>query len=398
MKLPVTMTGNALMLDARFAGNFNRVGGVRQTIQENYGSTPMVVPAEFRLLFDQPSLRVSSLTLLGADDPVDIPASTAEGQTPNRQNYPVVSPAPVAETVLSGDLLIEDVRIETGPVRIEAGTTIRMAEGASLILRGRTVMAGTETAPVEFRSDKPGRNWGVVAIQGAAASGSELHHVTLSGGTGSRAGLSRFIAMLSIHDTSDILLDHLRLSDNAVEDDMIHIIYARDVMIRDIAMENALSDAIDIDISRVTIEGGVIERSGNDAIDLMSSDAVIRGIRLAGNGDKGVSVGEGSKARIVDVDITDNEIGVQSKDGSVARIENSRFAGNRLQLSAYQKNWRYANGGEIMSENSEFRADGGAGRFSADVKSRITVGKGTLAGPVTTEGAVIFDAPKTAGQ
>lgn len=398
MKLPVTMTGNALMLDARFAGNFNRVGGVRQTIQENYGSTPMVVPAEFRLLFDQPSLRVSSLTLLGADDPVEIPASTAEGQSPNRQNYPVVSPAPVAETVLSGDLLIEDVRIETGPVRIEAGTTIRMAEGASLILRGRTVMAGTETAPVEFRSDKPGRNWGVVAIQGAAASGSELHHVTLSGGTGSRAGLSRFIAMLSIHDTSDILLDHLRLSDNAVEDDMIHIIYARDVMIRDIAMENALSDAIDIDISRVTIEGGVIERSGNDAIDLMSSDAVIRGIRLAGNGDKGVSVGEGSKARIVDVDITDNEIGVQSKDGSVARIENSRFAGNRLQLSAYQKNWRYANGGEIMSENSEFRADGGAGRFSADVKSRITVGKGTLAGPVTTEGAVIFDAPKTAGQ
>ena len=101
---------------------------------------------------------------------------------------------------------------------------------------------------------------------------------------------------------------------------MIHIIYARDVMIRDIAMENALSDAIDIDISRVTIEGGVIERSGNDAIDLMSSDAVIRGIRLVGNGDKGVSVGEGSKARIVDVDITDNEIGVQSKDGSVARI------------------------------------------------------------------------------
>ncbi|MEQ9199910.1 MAG: hypothetical protein RLN80_07970, partial [Rhodospirillales bacterium] len=136
----------------------------------------------------------------------------------------------------------------------------------------------------------------------------------------------------------------------------------------------------------------------NDAIDLMSSDAVIRGIRLSGNGDKGVSVGEGSKATIVDVDLVSNEIGVQSKDGSVARIENSRFEGNRLQLSAYQKNWRYADGGQIRSENSRFSADDGSGRFSADIKSRIIVDKATLAGPVITEGVVLFDSPSTVGQ
>ncbi|MEQ8711316.1 MAG: CotH kinase family protein [Rhodospirillales bacterium] len=398
VKLPVTAAGNALKLDARFAGNLSRISGIQQIVQENYGSSPVLQPAEFRLLFDQPSLQVSSLSQLEPAGPVEIPSGSAEGRTPNRQNYPLVPPADVAETVLSGDLLIEGVRIETGPVRIEAGTTVRMAEGAALILRGRTVMAGTAASPIEFRPDQPGRNWGVVALQGAAASGSELRHVTLSGGTGSRAGLSRFIAMLSVHDTSDILLDHLHLSDNAVEDDMIHIIYSRNVTIRDIVMENAMSDAIDIDISTVTVEGGVIEGSGNDAIDLMSSDAVIRGIRLSGNGDKGVSVGEGSKATIVDVDLVSNEIGVQSKDGSVARIENSRFEGNRLQLSAYQKNWRYADGGQIRSENSRFSADDGSGRFSADIKSRIIVDKATLAGPVITEGVVLFDSPSTVGQ
>lgn len=397
-KLPVMVTGNRLKLDAGFAGNLSKVSGVRQIIQENYGSTPVIQPTEFRLLFDQPSLKVSSVELLESAGPVGLLSAVTAGQTPNRQNHPVVSETKPAETVLSGDLLIDSIRIETGPVRIEAGTVVRMAEGASLILRGPTVMAGTAAAPIEFRPDQPGRNWGVVALQGAAASGSELHHVTLSGGTGSRAGLSRFIAMLSIHNTSDILLDHLRLSDNAVEDDMIHIIYSNNVMVRDIAMENAMSDAIDIDISKVTVEGGVIERSGNDAIDLMSSDAVIRGVQLSGNGDKGVSVGEGSKARIVDADIISNEIGVQSKDGSVARIENSRFDGNRLQLSAYQKNWRYANGGEVMSENSSFKADGGAGKFSADIRSRIVVDKSTLAGPAITEGVVIFDALSLTGQ
>jgi hypothetical protein len=293
--------------------------------------------------------------------------------------------------VYSGDVMIEGVRVENGPVRVEAGTRFRMAVGASLVFRGKTTMNGTKEQPVRFVPAAEDGRWGVVALQGPNAGGSTLRHVHFRGGTGARAGLTRFIAMLSVHDTSDILLDRLHLADNAVEDDMMHIIYSKNVIIRDVEMVGAMSDAIDIDISSVTVEGGTIRGSGNDAIDLMSTEATIRNVKLYNNGDKGVSVGEGSTATILDSDIRGNAIGVQSKDGSSTVVENSRFDRNRLQLSAYQKNWRYAAGGGIAVRNSDFAAANGAGSFSADPKSRIDVHDSRLQGSASVEGGVSFD-------
>jgi hypothetical protein len=153
-------------------------------------------------------------------------------------------------------------------------------------------------------------------------------------------------------------------------------------------MVGARSDAIDIDISTVRVEGGRIEMSGNDAIDLMSTRAVIDGPLLVDNGDKGVSVGEGSDATILNTTIRRNVIGVQSKDGSIAEITGSEFDNNRMQLSAYQKNWRYADGGRITAGDSTFSADGKAGSFSADPKSQIEIGNSKLEGDAEVSGLV----------
>jgi N-acetyl-anhydromuramyl-L-alanine amidase AmpD len=83
-----------------------------------------------------------------------------------------------------------------------------------------------------------------------------------------------------------------------------------------------------------------------------------------------------------------NVIGVQSKDGSIAEITGSEFDNNRMQLSAYQKNWRYADGGRITAGDSTFSADGKAGSFSADPKSQIEIGNSKLEGDAEVSGLV----------
>lgn len=390
MRLPAERIEDGVRINAGFAGNFQRQTSVDQMLVENYGSTPRIQPAAFRLLFNHRGLKVTSLIHEAHSRPVERTQETPDAVSPNSLNEPVSFADPPVETVVySGRVRLEGPTVIDQPVRVEAGTIFEMGESASIVFRGRTSMDGTKDRPIRFEPAAGSRHWGVVALQGAGATKSVLRHVEMKGGTGASVGLTRFIAMLSVHDTSDILLDGLVLSENSVEDDMVHVIYGRNVTIRNIRMIGAMSDAIDIDVSSVKIIGGSIERSGNDAIDLMASTATIEDIRLVGNGDKGVSVGEGSRAKIIKADIRANEIGVQSKDGSLAIIERSRFEQNRLQLSAYQKNWRYGDGGRIGVRDGEFVTRDGAGAFSADPKSRIDIGNSKLAGPVRIEGLVI---------
>jgi hypothetical protein len=388
VELPVRVEGDGLLIDAKFAGNFQRTSSASQSLAENYGSMPEIRPALFRLIFNHPGITVSAMNLMTADGPAPVTRAMPETETPNGLNLPVTPKMPAAVKHFSGDVTISGVEIIDQPVVVDAGTRFRMTEGASLVLRGRTEMNGTAGAPIQFEPLESGKNWGVLAIQGPEASGSVLRHVELRGGSGARAGLTRLIAMLSVHDTSNVLLDNLFLTENAVEDDMIHIIYSHDVTVRNVHMVGARSDAIDIDISTVRVEGGRIEMSGNDAIDLMSTRAVIDGPLLVDNGDKGVSVGEGSDATILNTTIRRNVIGVQSKDGSIAEITGSEFDNNRMQLSAYQKNWRYADGGRITAGDSTFSADGKAGSFSADPKSQIEIGNSKLEGDAEVSGLV----------
>ncbi|SVC02807.1 uncharacterized protein METZ01_LOCUS255661, partial [marine metagenome] len=62
---------------------------------------------------------------------------------------------------------------------------------------------------------------------------------------------------------------------------------------------------------------------------------------------KGVSIGEKSNIFIIDSEIVQNNIGVESKDMSVASIYGSSFSKNIIDLNAYKKNWQYGGGGTI---------------------------------------------------
>ena len=64
-------------------------------------------------------------------------------------------------------------------------------------------------------------------------------------------------------------------------------------------------------------------------------------------------------------------IAIQSKDGTRVFVVDSTFLNNKIQLDAYQKNWRYGDGGKIEVINSSF--EGKNNKINAKNKSKIIV-------------------------
>ena len=132
----------------------------------------------------------------------------------------------------------------------------------------------------------------------------------------------------------------------------MHIIYSDNIHVLNSKFLNAHLDSIDVDISKkISFENTNIISSGNDGIDFMESTANLDKMLFVSNNDKAISIGENSNVTINNSKFKNNNYGVASKDLSKASIKNSVFEENKIQLSAYKKNWRYGNSGIINIKN-----------------------------------------------
>ena len=231
---------------------------------------------------------------------------------------------------------------------IRAGTLVKLHPNASIILKGRLRALGTKENPIRFEPYAEDQApWGAIVLLGQGANHSSLNHTVFSGGSGLKEPLREYSAMLSVHDVEDVVVSDSTFRDNELVDDMVHTVYSQVRFERSVFL-NALSDALDLDISRAYLEECVFENSGNDGIDLMATNAVIVKSSTSGNKDKGISVGEGSSLVVIDSQFVGNQIGMQVKDGSRAISYNSTFQQNLVALDGYKKNWRYNAGGSIF--------------------------------------------------
>jgi hypothetical protein len=210
-------------------------------------------------------------------------------------------------------------------------------------------------------------NWGTFAIIGPKTEGSILSNISIMNGSGALTKSTHFTSALSIHDTSNIQIKNCKVGNNNAFDDLLHIVYSSPVYIDSCTFKNAYSDAIDIDLSEVSMTNILVIDSGNDAIDLMGSNAYIKNSVLKNSDDKGISVGEASRVLIIDTFVDSNIIGLEAKDKSIANIIGGSFLNNNTQFSAYSKNWRYGGGGKIyvnstniLSNNNVFDIDKGS--------------------------------------
>ena len=303
-----------------------------------------------------------------------IPAEPVDSITPTTfsQLYAPVAVNTVPEPITwSGEVTLEGHQILDQPLIIEPGTTVNLTPGATLVLKHRLTAIGTREAPIRFMPARDEQEpWGALVLSGRGADGSTLSHCEMAGGSGLKGDLFEYSAMLSIHDVKDVVISDCQFRDNHVVDDMVHTVYT-DIRFERVLFKNALSDALDLDISTASISDSHFENSGNDAVDLMTTQASITGSLFKNNGDKGISVGENSQLYAVNNTLQGNLIGVQSKDRSTAVLLNQTFTNNNTALHAYKKNWRYGEGGVIFLGKST--VSGGETSAAAEKRSVIQI-------------------------
>lgn len=270
----------------------------------------------------------------------------------SRRNLPVIE-AVRATRRLSGRIAVNEDIVFEDDVIVEAGTTFVLDAGKTIVFRGLLDVRGTETSPVTVLSltDQP---FGSFVIHGPGASGSTVRHLHVSNGSAGTVDGVAYLSMFSINNTSRITIQGLSMENNRHVDDMIHIVYGDDVLLENTRLNNAYLDAIDIDISEVTINDLQISSAGNDCLDLMSSNVILTNSILERCGDKGASVGEASELIVVNSYLRNSYIGVEAKDGSYVGILHSDLVDNELQFSLYNKNWRYGQGGNLIETDKSF--------------------------------------------
>ena len=132
--------------------------------------------------------------------------------------------------------------------------------------------------------------------------------------------------------------------------------------------------------------------AGNDCIDLMTSTVTVYRSDFSACNDKGLSIGEASRAEVRDTKISNSAIGIEVKDGAETVVTSAEFADNATQINAYHKNWRYGAGGTIKVENSSFSVlGGGTNIISSDASSTISVTASSFEGELTIRGPVEVD-------
>ena len=270
---------------------------------------------------------------------------------------PVSYPKVGSEIIWSGDVLLDGHQTLNSHLTIKSGTTVRLAPGGTLVLKGQLTAIGTPERPIRFLPLGENQDpWGSVVLMGPGADGSTLTNCEMAGGSGLKGDLFEYSAMLSIHDVDDVSISDCVFRDNQIVDDMVHAVYAS-IRLDRVIFKNAISDALDLDICEADIKNSLFEGSLNDGVDLMSTHATIVGSDFRNNGDKGISVGENSDLIGINNTLVRNTIGIQSKDRSTAVLFNNSLIENRIALSAYKKNWRYGDGGELFIGKSRIIGD-----------------------------------------
>ena len=267
--------------------------------------------------------------------------------------YAPVAAQPLPKPVIwSGAVAFEGHQTLEEDLIIQPGTTVRLAPGATLVLKGRLLAEGTPERPIRFLSQQTDQApWGAIVLMGQGANGSRLTHCEMAGGSGKKGALFEYSAMFSVHDVKGVSVKDCLFRDNRVVDDMVHTVYA-DIRFERTRFENAFADALDLDISEAVIIDSRFNHSGNDGMDLMTARVYVSGSTFVGNGDKGISIGENSHLFAVDNCLVGNLIGVESKDRSTALLFNQTLKDNEIGLHAYRKNWRYGTGGAIFLAKS----------------------------------------------
>jgi hypothetical protein len=265
-------------------------------------------------------------------DPIECAAAPPEVEPGQLSPHPWCLRHPHPESITFGPGMVElDKTLVFGrqqTVTIAPGTTFYLGKKASLIFFGRVEAVGSKDAPIRFvPRDK---RWGGIVVQGHGSAGSRFRHALFRKGTTVQWGLGRYPAMVNVHDTTDIDIEHCLFEKNEKSEDALHATYVQNLTLRDSLFRKSAADAIDIEFSSGRVERVTATESGDEPLDLMGSQVVVRGCRFVDFGGSGVSAGEESNVILEDTLIAQGTHGLLVKNASTASVRGTLLYWNRV--------------------------------------------------------------------
>ncbi len=167
-------------------------------------------------------------------------------------------------------------------------------------------------------------------------------------------------------------VDNINLSSNNSNcEDSINFINVKG-KINKINIKNSYLDALDLDFSELEINQINVNNAGNDCLDVSFGIYKFNDLDLFECNDKGISIGEKSKVNTQKAKIENVNIGIASKDSSIANFNKIYLNNLDTCLMAYNKKQEF-NGGTI---NSNFlQCNNFITKLKKDNNSKIIINK-----------------------
>ena len=134
--------------------------------------------------------------------------------------------------------------------------------------------------------------------------------------------------------------------------------------IKEIIINNAFKDGLDMDFSKININNINVKNSGNDCVDLSFGNYQIKNFELENCSDNGISVGEKSDLVSNNLNIKNSKTGIAVKDSSEVIANNLNSKNNKNCFKIYNKKKEFLGGnlilGNMNCDNNSYKVENGS--------------------------------------
>lgn len=233
---------------------------------------------------------------------------------------------------------------------IEAGTIIKIAEGKSILVYGNLDINGTKKHPVKIINLEINKPFGTVASIGDGVSTVNINHLEIYGGNQDMINGAFLSGQLSLYNHKKVILQNSFIHHGSADDGLN--IKNAEILIESNVFNANFADQVDLDfcVGRVSnnkfiakefrnkfTDIKLAEDDNGDGLDFSGSKMLVSDNSFNGFLDKGISIGENTKALIVNNIFSDNRSAITAKDQSDIYVYSNSYSNNKINIEMYQK-------------------------------------------------------------
>jgi len=248
-------------------------------------------------------------------------------------------------------LITDDLVFPYGyALSIEAGSTIELAPGKSILVYGNVDINGTKEYPVKIINSTKNQPFGVFAAIGDGESFININYLEIYGGNEDSINGAFLSGQLSLYHHKKIILRNSFIHHGSSDDGLN--IKNSDILIESNIFNANFADQVDLDFCTGIVSKNKFlskefreyfnsiklkEDNNGDGLDFSGSKIKVVDNIFDNFLDKGISVGENTQAVIYKNNFTNNRSAITSKDESDVYVYSNNYKNNRFNIEMYQK-------------------------------------------------------------